>query len=48
VPDDGGQDTGNLQHDQSFSETYEVPDQADQQETYEVPEEPGVCTSIHS
>ena len=48
VPDDGGQDTGGSQHDQSVSLTYEVPDQPDQQETYEVPEEPGVCTSVNS
>lgn len=60
VPDDGGQDTGSSQHDQSFSLTYEVPgdegqdtgqltyEVPDQQETYEVPEEPGVCTSVNS
>lgn len=39
VPDDGGLDTGNSRHDQSLSETYEVPDQPDEQETYEEPDQ---------
>lgn len=47
VPDDGSQDTGSSQHDQSFSLTYEVPGDEVQdtgnsqhdQLTYEVPDQ---------